>query len=74
MMHRTPPAILSRHQGNDDTFEPFRQKAVTGLHEFGRELNNHVLWVLRESIPPRAPLSSAFFTLRQEIVPYMLAD
>ena len=31
MVHRTPPAILSYHQGNDGTFEPLRQEALTSL-------------------------------------------
>jgi hypothetical protein len=43
MVHRAPPALLSCHQGSDATFEPLRQEAVTSLHEFGREVSNHML-------------------------------
>jgi hypothetical protein len=70
MVHRTPPAILCCHQGNDGTFEPLRQEAVIRLLEFGREVSNHMPWVLSDFIPPHAPLSRAFFILRLEIAPH----
>jgi hypothetical protein len=73
MVHWTPPAILSCHQGNDGTFEPLRQEAVTSLREFGREASNHMLWAVSECIPPRAPLSRAFFMLRHEIAPHTVS-
>jgi hypothetical protein len=43
MVHRTPPAILSCHQGNHGTFEPLRQEAVTSSYEFALEASNHML-------------------------------
>jgi hypothetical protein len=35
--HRTPPAILTRHQDDGSTFEPFRSETVTCSCEFARE-------------------------------------